>query len=156
MQFALLPTLSGTRTDRSTAGEWADVLATFPLFAGTPRRQLRALVRGATFAEYGPGDVVVQHGDRGDSLFVILGGRAKVVGKKAARTLGTGDYFGELGVLDDAPRSASIVASSELHVIRLPRAAFLRLARRDPDVSLQLLSTLGSQFRRLETRTAQA
>jgi CRP-like cAMP-binding protein len=86
---------------------------------------------------------------------VILGGSAKVVGKEAARTLGTGDYFGELGVLEDVPRSASIVASGELHVMRLSRKAFLRLARRDPDVSLKMLSSLGSQFRRLETRTAQ-
>jgi len=156
MQFALLPIQLATRKDQPTDADWADVLATFPLFAGTPKRQLRALVEDATFAEYGPGDVVIQHGDRGDSLFVILGGSAKAVGKEAARTLGTGDYFGELGVLEDVPRSASIVASGELHVMRLPRQAFLRLARRDPDVSLKMLSTLGSQFRRLETRTAQA
>jgi CRP-like cAMP-binding protein len=100
--------------------------------------------------------MVLQRGARGDSLLVILSGSAKVLGKPAGRTLRTGDYFGELGVLEGAPRSATVFATGELHVMRLPRDDFLRLAERDPTVSLKMLGELGSQFRRLETLPGQA
>jgi CRP-like cAMP-binding protein len=142
--------------DSASPAEWAAILAEFPVFAGVPRRRLRELVRNATFAEYAPGDMVIQRGGRGDSLFVILGGSARVVGKAAARTLRTGDYFGELGALEGAPRSATVLARGELHVLRLPRESFLRLVERDPSVALTMLGNLGSQIRRLETLPAAA
>jgi CRP/FNR family transcriptional regulator, cyclic AMP receptor protein len=142
--------------DRATPSDWARTLATFPLFEGIARRRLRELARQATFSEYSSGDIVVQRDGRGDSLFVILSGSAKVRGRPAARTLRTGDYFGELGVLDGVPRSATVVATGELHVMRLPREAFLRLAEHEPAVSLRMLGRLGSQIRRLEALPAQA
>jgi len=138
--------------DHASATDWTDVLSTFPLFAGIPKRRLRKLVRQATFAEYRSGDSVVEKGVRADSLYVILGGSAKVRGKPTSRALGIGDYFGELGLLDDAPRSATVVAVEELHVMRLPRKSFLRLAKDDPAISFRMLGNLGSQFRRLETQ----
>jgi CRP-like cAMP-binding protein len=140
--------------DRAGAADWADVLAEFPLFSGIAGRRLRALVRHATFAEYGPGDVVVQKNEPGDSLYVILGGSAQVRGKPAARRLRTGDYFGELGLLSGAPRSATVVAAGELHVMKLPRDAFLRVAQHEPAIALELLGTLGARFLRLEARAA--
>jgi CRP/FNR family transcriptional regulator, cyclic AMP receptor protein len=134
--------------------DWAEVLADFPLFSGIAKRRLRGLVRHATFAEYGPGDVVIQKNEPGDSLYVILGGSAKVRGKPAGRRLRTGDYFGELGLLQGAPRSATVVATGQLHVMKLPRDAFLRTARHEPGIALELLGTLGAQIRRLEARAA--
>jgi CRP/FNR family cyclic AMP-dependent transcriptional regulator len=155
MQLAMPPGGLGYR-DRASPADWAGILATFPLFDGISRRRLRDLVRHATFAEYSRGDMVLQRGARGDSLLVILSGSAKVLGKPAGRTLRTGDYFGELGALEGAPRSATVFATGELHVMRLPRDDFLRLAERDPTVSLKMLGELGSQFRRLETLPGQA
>ena len=140
--------------DHVRASDWADVLAGFSLFSGIAKRRLRALVRHATFAEYGPGDVVLQKDEPGDSLYVILGGSAQVRGKPAARRLRTGDYFGELGLLDGGRRSATVVATGELHVMKLPRDAFLAVARHEPGISLELLGTLSSQIRRLELQAA--
>jgi CRP/FNR family cyclic AMP-dependent transcriptional regulator len=141
--------------DHVTPADWAEVLATFPVFSGIPNRRLRRLVRRATFAQYGPGDVVVEQGAPGDSLYVILSGTARARGKPAARTLRTGDYFGELSLLDGVPRSATVVATDDLHVMRLPGASFLRLAQHNPSISLELLSNVGWQVRRLETRAAE-
>ena len=155
MQMAIPPVGLGYR-DQASPADWAEILATFPLFDGIPKRRLRDLVRHATFAEYGRGDMVLQRGARGDALLVILSGSARVLGKPAGRTLRTGDYFGELGALEGAPRSATVFAAGELHVMRLPRDDFLRLAERDPKVSLKMLGELGSQFRRLETLPGQA
>jgi CRP/FNR family transcriptional regulator, cyclic AMP receptor protein len=143
-----------TSWDHAGAADWAEVLAEFPLFSGIARRRLRALVRHATFAEYGPGDVVVQKNEPGYSLYVILGGSARVRGKPAARRLRTGDYFGELALLHGLPRSATVVAIGELHVMKLPRDAFLRAARHEPTIALELLGTLGTQLRRLEAQAA--
>jgi CRP/FNR family cyclic AMP-dependent transcriptional regulator len=98
--------------------------------------------------------VIVKDGST-DSFYVILGGAAKAQGKPAARALRTGDYFGELALLDGTSRSASVVATQELYVMRLPRRSFLRLAQRDPRISLTMLRNLGAQFRSLETRPAQ-
>lgn len=138
----------------ASAADWAAVLASSSLFSGIGKRRLKKLARDATFSEFAPGDTVIQSGTPGDSLYVILSGSAKARGKPAARTLRTGDYFGELGLFGDAQRSATVVATDELHVMRLPRAAFLRLAERDPAISLKMLSNLGSQIRRLEDRAA--
>jgi CRP-like cAMP-binding protein len=140
--------------DHVSTSEWAEVLAGFPLFSGLPKRRLRDLVRDATLAEYSLGDVVIEQGARGDSLYVILSGSAKARGKPAARTLRIGDYFGELGVLDGVPRSATVVAMGELQVMKIPRQSFLRLAQRYPAIPLEMVSKLGSQIRRLETQPA--
>ena len=142
--------------DESSVGSWARVLATFPLFSGISRRQLRKLARQATFAEFAPGDIVMSNPESTDWLHVILSGSAKVLAKPAARPLRTGDYFGELALLENAPRSATVVATQELHVMRLPRHSFLRLARDHPAVALTMLRDLSTQFRRLEAQTALA
>jgi CRP/FNR family transcriptional regulator, cyclic AMP receptor protein len=65
------------------------------------------------------------------------------------------DYFGELAVLDGAPRSATVVATQQLQVMRLTSQSFLRLAQHDPRISLTMLRNLGAQFRRLEAQAAQ-
>jgi CRP/FNR family transcriptional regulator, cyclic AMP receptor protein len=141
--------------DHPSAGDWAQVLGTFPLFSGISKRRLRKLVQHARVKEYAPGDIVVETDTPGDSLYVILSGTAKALGKPAARTLRTGDYFGELGVFDGVPRSATVIATHELHVMKLRRQAFLRLAKRDPAISLTMLRNLTAQFRRLEAQAAQ-
>jgi signal-transduction protein with cAMP-binding, CBS, and nucleotidyltransferase domain len=64
--------------DNASPSDWAEVLATFPLFSRIAKRRLRKLVRHATVAEHGPGDMVIQKGTSGDSLYLILSGSAKV------------------------------------------------------------------------------
>jgi CRP/FNR family transcriptional regulator, cyclic AMP receptor protein len=139
---------------RPTAGAWANILAAFPLFSGVSRRRLRKLTGKATFAEFAAGDTVVSNGDKADSLFVIVGGSAAVLGKPAARALRVGDYFGELALLDGARRSATVVAGDELHVMRLPRQSVLWLAEKHPAVAFTMLRNLSTQFRRLEAPSA--
>ena len=63
--------------DRPTAGEWTDVLATFPLFTGVSKRRLRKIARNGTLAEFAPGETIIFAGDADDMLYIILSGRAK-------------------------------------------------------------------------------
>jgi CRP-like cAMP-binding protein len=135
-------------------GDWATVLATLPLFAGVTKRDLRRIARDASFAEFAPGDTVVATGAPADSFYVILSGEARALARPAARTLRTGDYFGEMGLLGDAKRSASIIAASELHVMRLPRKAFDAALDRHPTLARNFLVELGARVRTLEQQSA--
>jgi CRP-like cAMP-binding protein len=136
--------------DRPKASDWAGVLARLPLFASVGKRQLRRIAELATVREYAPGDTVVQKGEPGDGFYLILGGRAKVVEPPQARPLKTGDYFGEMALLDGEPRSATVVAVGELQTMRLPHRPFMRLLRQEPSIAIAMLTELGGRVRRLE------
>ena len=140
--------------EQATVDDWAEVLATFPLFREVSKRKLRKLVQSATLAEVAAGQTVLSNGDSSDSLYVILGGTAKALRKPSARELGVGDYFGELALFDGAPRSATVVATSELHVIKLPANSARRLVEQHPAITLTMLRNLSTQLRRHEAQVA--
>jgi CRP/FNR family transcriptional regulator, cyclic AMP receptor protein len=154
LQVTQFETMAMRAWSQPNIDDWAEVLADFPLFAGVSKRNLRKLVRSASFAEFAPGDTVVSSGSVANSLYVILGGTAKARAKPAARTLRVGDYFGELGIIDEAPRSATIVATDELHVMRMPSRSFLRVAQRSPEVMRTMLTNLSARLRSLEAAPA--
>jgi CRP-like cAMP-binding protein len=126
------------------------VLAGLPLFARVSKRQLTKIAELARVADYHPGNVVMQEGDAGDSFHLVLSGTARVVGKPRARILRTGDYFGEMALIDGAPRSATIAAHGELQTMRIPRKPFMRLLEREPSIAVALLAELAGRVRRLE------
>ena len=135
--------------DYASLDDWTQVLADFPLFSGVSKRRLRKLLRGATFEE-----VAARHtvSSSEDSLYVILGGAANELRTSAARELGVGDYFGESALIDGARRSATVVATHDLHVIRLPAQSVVRLAQQHPAITLTMLRNLSTQLRRVEAR----
>lgn len=126
----------------SVTSEWAELLSTFPLFAGAGRRALHKLVEHACFAEFDAGETVVAKGDPADALFVVLSGSAKTFGASEPRSLSEGDYFGELAYLGDSKRSVTVVATAALHVMEVSWEAFVRLAQSDPTVSLAMVRNL--------------
>jgi CRP-like cAMP-binding protein len=144
------------RWGQPTPGDWANVLATSPLFAGVSKRRLRKLARNATHAEFAPGETIIFAGDRGNFLYVILDGKAKTIARRAARALRTGDYFGEVAMIDGRPRSATVVAMSHVHVMKLPSRSVLKLARQHPAITLTMLENLTTRLRRLEAEGARA
>ena len=152
MHVRILP----RRRDHTTAGDWADVLATYPLFKGISKRRLRKIARTATIAEFAPGETIISAGDHGDALYVILAGEADAVSKHAPRTFRTGDYFGELALIDGRRRSATVLATSDVHLIKLPCRTVLKLARRNPALTLTMLRHLTARLRQLEAERARA
>jgi signal-transduction protein with cAMP-binding, CBS, and nucleotidyltransferase domain len=103
--------------ERPKPADWADVLATLPLFAGVARRRLRKLARSAALAEFARGETVLLPGDRDDALYVILGGEARAT--SARRILRAGDTFA----------ASRVVATTDLHVMLLPSKPVLELVR---------------------------
>jgi CRP-like cAMP-binding protein len=146
----------GRHWDRPTAGDWASVLANFPLFAGVSRRRLRNLARKATLAEFTPGETIISAGDTDEVLYVILSGHTRATGRGVRRVLGVGEYFGEMALIDGRPRSATVVALSDVHVMKLPSRSVLKLARRHPTITLAMLRDLTTRLRQLEAEGAHA
>jgi len=131
--------------------DWTDVLASVPLFADLPKRHVRTIGKLAKIERFVPYAPIVKEGGRADSFFLVLDGTAIVrpPGKRPV-TLVTGDFFGELALLDDAPRSATVEAQGEVLVARIGRTDFLRMLDTEPKVGLVLLRTLAARLRASE------
>lgn len=97
---------------------------------------------------YAVGDTVIRQGERGADAFVILSGRARVVrdGQDVAR-LGAGQFFGEVAMLDGRPRTAGVVAESQLRCIELSRETVKRALRTEPDLAWRVLEVLAGRIR---------
>jgi CRP-like cAMP-binding protein len=139
--------------DRNRVGhDWLADLAGVPLFYGMPKRHLRRVAKLARVRRFTPGSTIVRAGDPGKSFHVLLEGNAKVVlAGRRPRRLGPGDYFGEMALLDDAPRSADVVADSDLLTLSIERPGFLKLLRADPPLAHTLLRTLAARLRAAES-----
>jgi len=111
------------------------------------QRGLEMAWRPVTFR---PGEIVIRAGDPGDAFYVIVRGRAGVAGKNLSRTLREGDYFGEIALIDDGPRSATVIAVDELRTIVIPKSAFLTLLVREPGFARRIMASLGKRVRALE------
>jgi CRP-like cAMP-binding protein len=127
---------------------WADVLAEIPLFAGLSKRHLNKIAGLAKTRRYARYTNIVREGERGDSFYVILDGTVlvKPSGKRSVR-LKPGDWFGEMALLDGAPRTATVEAQSEVLVMLLGRAAFQKAVVADPKIAMELLRTLAARLR---------
>jgi CRP/FNR family transcriptional regulator, cyclic AMP receptor protein len=134
--------------DRPTQRDWSEVLGALPLFSRLPKRHVRAIAKLAWRVDRAPGEVIVQAGDRGNSLYLVLEGRARVVGK--SRVLRPGDFFGEMALIDGGPRSATIIAASQVRLMMLQRQTFLKALEHNPQIGLAIMETLSERVRRLE------
>lgn len=139
----------------------ADVEGTFarvPLLGRLSRRQRAALARLATRRTFGEGATIVRQGDTAMTFYVILTGRVRVVreseggGQLERRELGPGGFFGEMGLIDDQPRSATVIALEPTECALLARWDFQNELREDPDIALALLPVLTERVRELEAR----
>jgi CRP-like cAMP-binding protein len=127
---------------------WADVLSTVPLFRDLKQRHLRKVASKATVKRFAPLTPIVREGDPGDAFFIILDGSASVrkTGKRAVK-LGPGDFFGELALLDAAPRAATVEADGEVLTMRLGRAAFTKVLESEPKVAVAMLRAMAARAR---------
>jgi CRP/FNR family transcriptional regulator, cyclic AMP receptor protein len=132
-------------------------LATIPFFSGLDPVALERVASGMRSRRFRRGEVIFHLGDPGDALFVIVSGDVKIslpseTGDEAIlTTLGPGDVFGELALLDGAPRSASATAISATETVVLPRDRFRELIANEAGVRDALLASIAGELRRLTT-----
>jgi CRP-like cAMP-binding protein len=135
----------------STAMGWLEAMWDVPLFQSLSDRHLWRVIRLADLRRYPIGAVVVRAGTRGDAFHIILDGRVEVrpLGGRVT-TLQTNDFFGELALLDGAPRAATVTAVDLLTTARIPRSAFLKLLKQEPVVAVGVAQGLVRMIRDLQ------
>jgi CRP/FNR family cyclic AMP-dependent transcriptional regulator len=135
-----------------------DFLATVPLFNGLDRIELERFAEVTREKSYPKGSVILFEDDPGDSLFVVRDGRVKVVligedGREVILgVLGVGEYFGELSLIDDRPRSAHVIAMEDSNLLVLRREDFRKRVESSPSVAWSLLTELSRRLRRADDK----
>ena len=131
------------------------MLASIPLFSGLDARTLEVVEQHSAWQPVRKHTVVIQKGNESGVLYVVIAGRLKVSvaddqGKEVIlNTLGPGDYFGELAILGDMPRTATVVSLEDSKLLTLSRKAFLDLVREQPDIALAVIRNLTERVSQL-------
>lgn len=124
------------------------VLRTASIFERLQAEDLSPLARVAEVEDYGAGEVIFAEGDPGDALYVVARGRVAIShGGKQLATLGVGEAFGEMAVLDEAPRSASATALESTEVLRIGSEEFYEVLREQSEIAEGVIRMLSRRLR---------
>lgn len=139
------------RPDRPLGRRGVDMLGQVPLFTGLPKRSLKKLAEHADIVSFNERESIVEDGQPGGTFYVLLEGEAKVVrGKRTIGTLGPGDFFGEISLLDGGPRTATVVATTPVTAIRIFKRSFDKVVSQEPGVAAQILAVVARRLREAE------
>ena len=142
-----------TRANVSTA-----LLRNVPLFSGLNEVQLGALVRTVERRSFGRSVTIICAGDKTDSLYIVISGRLKVLmgdaqGREVILSiLGPGEYFGEMGLLDDSPRSATVMTLESCELLCVSKAEFSRSMAENFDLALIVMRGLVKRLREADQK----
>jgi CRP/FNR family cyclic AMP-dependent transcriptional regulator len=128
------------------AAEATELLGRVPLFSGLDPRELETISRTVHERTFNAGDTVAEEGQGGVGFFVIKAGEAKVtVGGDEVRRLGPGDYFGEIALISEGSRTATVTAESELECYGLTPWEFRPLVQTNAGIAWKILQALAKQ-----------
>ena len=132
--------------------EGIEMLAKRPLFAGLSRKELESVAALGVTLEFSAGQELAKEGAIGLEAFLIVSGEARVtVGEGiGVGTLGPGDHFGEISLLDGGRRGATVVAVTDMVVTVFERREFLRLIETSPSIAVRLMEAMGARLRFVE------
>jgi CRP-like cAMP-binding protein len=130
-----------------------EVLRQIPLFAKVDPAKLKLLAFTSERLEYLSGDELFRQGDYGDAAYVILEGQADILvdtpeGTVKVATLGKNDIIGEIAILCEVPRTATVIAHGDLEILRVSKDGFFHLVTQFPQVGIEVMSVLASKLHR--------
>jgi CRP/FNR family transcriptional regulator, cyclic AMP receptor protein len=129
-----------------------DTIAKVPMFAQMPAKERKHLAASFKERTFPAGTVISEAGQEGVGFFIIDSGTASVtVDGKLRRTLRSGDFFGEMALIEDWIRTATVTADSDLRCYGLTAWEFRPMVQTHPDVAWALLVTMARRVRELET-----
>jgi CRP-like cAMP-binding protein len=132
-----------------------ETLARVPLFSGVKDKDLKKLGKRMQERSFDEGEVITTQGESGLGFFVIEDGNASVSrDEQVVRNLGPGDFFGEVALIDEGPRSATVVATTNLRCRGMTAWEFKPFVEEHPDVAWSLLQTLVGRLREAESTPA--
>jgi CRP/FNR family transcriptional regulator, cyclic AMP receptor protein len=129
--------------------EVVDRLKSVPLFSGCSQRDLQTVARVVKDIDHPAGTVIAREGEPGVGLFVIADGTAVVtIGGKKKTSLGPGDFFGEIALLDGGPRTATVTATTDVQLLGLTEWVFRGLMQEHPSIAVKTLQAMAGRLRR--------
>ena len=135
-----------------------ELLKKVDLFSGLKKKDLKSLATSCVKRSFKRGDTLVTQGERGRGLYIIVAGKVKIIKETASgdeleiAILGPEDFFGEMSVLDNAPRTASVIAVEETECLVLTSWDFTAKLKLRPEIALQILPVLVKRFRETNNR----
>lgn len=129
-----------------------------PLLAGLSEQQLDLLAAGSTRRNFPRGRTIVAEGEPSNSMYILLSGRAKVQrsdseGKEVIlAVLGSGDWFGEMSMIDDAPRSASVITLESCDFMAIEKASFKQMLLQSTEVCMAVMRGLVGRLREADRK----
>ena len=131
-----------------------ETLARVPLFSSLERRDLERIANTFKQRNYRAGDAIASEGQGGAGFFVIGEGTAKVTvhGEDRAR-LGPGDYFGEIALIDEGARTASVIAETDMTTYAMTFWEFRPIVETDSRIAWKLVQALAHRLREADART---
>jgi CRP/FNR family cyclic AMP-dependent transcriptional regulator len=140
---------------RREAGRKIDVLAGIRLFGACSREELAKLAQLFDEVERPARSVLVREGEPGSEFYVIVEGTATAtVGDKYVATLSAGDFFGEMSLLDRAPRAATVTAEGDLELLVADARSFAALVNSAPSVGMRMMRMMSERLRSVEAPAA--
>ena len=136
----------------------ADVLRQVWLFSGLTEQQLDAMSSFTFQKTFEPGEMIVEEGRTGNGLYIVMSGHVEVVkglGSEQARVLakrGPEEVFGEMALLGEWPRTASVLAVDQVECLGLDRWVFLTQLERQPQLGIRMLQILAQRLRESDAR----
>jgi CRP/FNR family cyclic AMP-dependent transcriptional regulator len=128
-------------------------LQAVPLFSGVPEKELRRVAKSFRPRTFAAGQTIVVEGNEGVGFFIIDSGTATVsVGGEEVRKLGEGDHFGEIALIDSGPRSATVVADTDVRCHGMTAWSFRPLVESNAAIAWPLLESLVRRLRDAEQR----
>jgi CRP/FNR family transcriptional regulator, cyclic AMP receptor protein len=129
----------------------AETLRKVPLFAKLDSSKLKLLAFTSQCVTFENGEVLVREGDPADAAYVIMSGDVEILaktseGEVAYGTLGANQLFGELALLTNTPRTATLRAKGPVQVLRIADDMFLKLVTENPDVALEVMRQLSDKL----------
>jgi CRP/FNR family transcriptional regulator, cyclic AMP receptor protein len=138
-----------------------DLLRKVPLFAHLDPAKLKLLAFTSTRMVFQPSQELFRQGDEGDAAYLILSGEADVVaetpaGEMPVATVGQNAVVGEIAILCEVPRTATVRAASRLETLKIEKQHFLRLIREFPDMGVEIMRELGKRLSKTTAELSQA
>jgi CRP-like cAMP-binding protein len=130
-----------------------DHLANVKMFSSLNRKELGLIEKACDLVRVKPGTEIVSEGKIGHEFYLILKGEASVRrGRRKVATLGPGSYFGEMALLDRGPRSATVVAETDVELAVISQREFMAVLDRVPPVAHKLLVSMAARLREADSK----
>jgi len=123
-----------------------ELMRRVPLFAGCSKRELGEIARLADELDLPAGRVLIRQGERGREFFVLADGTVEVSRDGESSSLGAGDFFGEIALVSNVPRTATVTSTSPVRVLVITDRAFRNVLEQSPEIQLKVLEALAQRL----------